>query len=419
MATPPWAIVFTLGLIIVSALILIPVLFGRYVMIGDSGLFSLGYLLAGVSMLGFSKSLLMFGLLIPSMVTVYPFFMICLLIVTSYLGNELYQMNLKDRRSSYAWTLSRERLIVFSGLLFIVLNFAGLLVSIQASWEAYLALLLLFLASGASFARAFAKKKIANPSNCENKFRVLGQWIDIISPEETIERVSKFLEKPTGVFHIVTADSLALLRAYRNPEFSGIMSRAGLIVPDGAGLSWAIDFLGSPITSRVPGVALVSQLCERASRNNWPVYFLGGNNGIAAKSAKILSDRFPGLKVLGTQCGFFLEGSEEEHAIIQEIRDTAPKILFVAMGVPKQEYFINRMRLLFPPLVAIGVGGSFDVISGVLPRAPVLMQRFALEWLFRLWKEPRRFQRILSIPRFVIAILRTKWNENIKSPKFS
>ncbi|NLI76576.1 MAG: WecB/TagA/CpsF family glycosyltransferase [Candidatus Riflebacteria bacterium] len=249
-----------------------------------------------------------------------------------------------------------------------------------------------------------------------DQVRILGVAIDPVTPDRVPDRIAAWLAGPPAFHHVVTADSLAVLRARRDPGFARLLEKASLTVPDGAGIVWAADFLGSPLPGRVPGVALVQDLSARAAREGWPVFFLGARPGVAQAAADTLAARFAGLRVAGVRHGYFPAGSAEEREVLDQVRQAGPSIVFVAMGVPRQEEFIDLLREgeWHRPVVAIGVGGSFDVLSGQVPRAPVLMQRFALEWLFRLWKEPSRLDRIARIPGFVIQVLRAKWRSGQK-----
>jgi N-acetylglucosaminyldiphosphoundecaprenol N-acetyl-beta-D-mannosaminyltransferase len=188
------------------------------------------------------------------------------------------------------------------------------------------------------------------------------------------------------------------------------MRRAELVVPDGAGIVWASDFLGCPLPGRVPGVALVDQLCSMAEKNGLRIYFLGGKPGIAEKAVEKMRQKYPQLPVAGFAHGYFKAESSEEEQIMRQIIEAKTDILLVALGVPGQEWFISRFRLTGHKCVAVGVGGSFDVISETLPRAPGWMQQFGIEWLFRLWLEPFRIGRIAKIPAFVLQVFRYKWN---------
>ncbi|OGK09608.1 MAG: hypothetical protein A2W80_07175 [Candidatus Riflebacteria bacterium GWC2_50_8] len=424
------AVLVNLALLTSSVLMLLYSTGGRRVLTGSSGIFTAGFLLAAVSLLEGSGSMLLFGLFVPSMVILFPFALISGMIVASYFGNRLHHGNSRERL--YAWSLRREKTVLFAGLFFLCLNFLALLVLIDAPTPAYFALFLLFVISLFVFVSTFARKDAGNNAPMPRQIEILGIAVDAVVPTDVIERITGYLQQnmPTpetaaqaienntdsnssSLFHIVTADSLALVRAGEEIRFKSAMQRAALVVPDGAGVVWAADFLGTPLPGRVPGVALVSQICEAAGKYGWKIFFLGGKAGIAEQAANTLNKEHS-INICGIEHGYFAPDSEEEEAVLERIARARPDIIFVALGVPRQEYFIARLRSCLKRGVAVGVGGSFDVISQTLPRAPYWMQRFAIEWLFRLWLEPRRFMRMLGIPVFVLQILRHKWNNNQK-----
>lgn len=421
------AVLVNLALLTSSVLMLIYSTGGRRVLTGSSGIFTAGFLLAAVSLLEGSGQLLLFGLFVPSMVILFPFTLISAMIVASYFGNRLHHGTSRER--IYSWSLRREKTVLFAGLFFLCLNFLALLVLIDAPTPAYFALFLLFVISLFVFVSTFARKDASNNTQVPRQIEILGIAIDAVLPADVIERIASYLQQTSpasesaadasatarsstdgsSLFHIVTADSLALVRAGEETRFKSAMQRAALVVPDGAGVVWAADFLGTPLPGRVPGVALVSQICEAAGKNGWKIFFLGGKAGIAEHAANTLNKEHS-INICGIEHGYFAPDSEEEEAVLERIARAKPDIIFVALGVPRQEYFIARLRNCLKRGVAVGVGGSFDVISQTLPRAPYWMQRFAIEWLFRLWLEPRRFMRMLGIPAFVLQILRHKWN---------
>ncbi|MBF0545908.1 MAG: WecB/TagA/CpsF family glycosyltransferase [Candidatus Riflebacteria bacterium] len=419
-STPYWAIILALNLTLSSAIfftIFLTLEKGKKP--GNSIIFPLAYLLAAISILGKSQTLLFFCILIPSMVTIYPVLLICLIIMSSFLGNELYQNDPKLRSSPYSWSLKRERIIVFTGWVFLLLNFGILLTLSIPSWKAILALSVIFTAMLASFLRAFGSRKTEeNKPDCKT-VEMLGLKIHRLSRQETLKEISKTIKENNfekSFSHVITADSLAIMRAKKDRKFNEIFQRASIVTPDGAGIVWAADFLGTPLIERVSGISLVDDICEQAAKEAWPVFFLGSAPGRAEDAAIKLNSRFPGLIVAGCHHGFFSEGSEIEDDLLRRLGELKPKILFVAMGVPRQEYFISRARMLLSGVIAIGIGGSLDVISGALPRAPLWMQKFAMEWLFRLYKEPKRFRRMMGIPAFVLLILRAKMLDSPNLP---
>jgi len=142
-----------------------------------------------------------------------------------------------------------------------------------------------------------------------------------------------------------------------------------------------------------------------AAAEGWPVYLLGSKPSIVEKAAFELQRRFPDLTVAGFRDGYFDEG---DVSVIDEIRESGAKILFVAMGIPKQEIWVTENAERLGDLLAVGVGGAFDVVSGTLKRAPELLQKIGLEWFYRLLQEPWRWKRDLDLFVFVIKVLLTK-----------
>jgi|GEM_PF-98049 len=427
-ATPPAAVAFTLVLLLTPLVVLFGAMAGRRFLVGDSGHFALGWLLSGISMIGHSKTLLLFGLLLPSAVIILPLSFVCLIILASYLGNELYETDPMRRRRMFSWNLPRQRLVVSAGLVFLSLNFTILLYTSQAGLWGFIALGILIAGVMVSFAQAFAQRVQTeipvshqeaipqkNPSSpgydeTTHRIQLFGISIDSLSRVQVLERIDGWLRSGDAFHHLITADSLAIERSRHDRSFARTLQQASLVMPDGAGLVWAADFLGMPLAERIPGVGLVEDLCKLAAEAKQPVFFVGAKPGIIDSAVALIGKRVPGLLIAGTHHGYFAADSETETQVIKLILEAKPRLLFVAMGVPRQEQFIAKLRPVASGMTAIGVGGSFDVISGQLPRAPVWMQKFALEWLFRLCKEPSRFRRMLSIPRFVTAVLREKWN---------
>lgn len=231
---------------------------------------------------------------------------------------------------------------------------------------------------------------------------MLGCRVDAVTLDEALEVLSRFIAsgKP---HHIVTLNAEMAYRALHDPEFRNIINRAGLVTPDGAGIVWAAHMLGSPVPERVAGIDLVQALAVRAAKEGWRLFLYGGAPGVAEEAARRLKKRYPGLNILGTSHGYLSPKEEEE--LLQNLRKTPPDVLLVALGSPKQEYWIARHLAELGIPVAIGVGGSLDVLAGRTKRAPRFMQRLGLEWLYRVMREPRRVKRILALPKFMIAVL--------------
>jgi N-acetylglucosaminyldiphosphoundecaprenol N-acetyl-beta-D-mannosaminyltransferase len=152
----------------------------------------------------------------------------------------------------------------------------------------------------------------------------------------------------------------------------------------------------------VTGSDGVPIIAERAAEKGWKLFFLGAAPGIADTAADILRERHPGLQIVGVYSGS--PAPEEEDALVEMVNNSGADILFVAYGAPQQDKWIARNLPRLQVSMAMGVGGAFDFIAGVIPRAPLWMQRFGLEWLFRLYLQPWRIRRILRIPRFMLAV---------------
>ncbi|MDD2378320.1 MAG: WecB/TagA/CpsF family glycosyltransferase [Aminobacterium colombiense] len=233
-----------------------------------------------------------------------------------------------------------------------------------------------------------------------------GVALDNVSMNYAVAKVHSLLIQNTGCSLITTVNSLAVQTAVKDQEYKEIVSHSALTLADGTGLIWALRFLGKPIQERITGIDFLLQLCRTASAEEWPVYLLGGKPDIADQAAKKLQALYPGLKVAGVQHGYF--SAAEEKRIIEEIRQNGTRLLFVGMGIPRQEKWIHAHRQELGDLVAIGVGGSFDVISGNLSRAPLFIQKAGLEWLYRLIQEPWRWKRDLDLFAFAVRVLLTK-----------
>lgn len=199
----------------------------------------------------------------------------------------------------------------------------------------------------------------------------------------------------TATQHVVTANAQFYVLAEERQDFRECIQGADYVCADGVSIVLACKWLGRAKATRIPGVDLVSDLCKEAASVGLKVFFLGGNPGSAERSAAILTGRFPGLQVAGISCPprGFQSNPEVLGRILSEIKESQAAILFVALGAPYQEFFIqDHVRPMNIP-VAIGIGGSLDILAGEFKRAPQYVQRLGLEWAYRLAQEPRRLAR--------------------------
>ncbi|BBD58439.1 glycosyl transferase, WecB/TagA/CpsF family protein [Nostoc sp. HK-01] len=244
------------------------------------------------------------------------------------------------------------------------------------------------------------------------KVNITGVQIDKYSFEEVVDIIVDYVLSDGSPRYVVTPNAQHVLTLQKDVHFQNIYSNAFLVVPDGVPLLWAARFLQKPLKGRVNGTDLFEKLCEVSASKGLRLFLLGGRPEAAKKVAEILQARHPDLKIVGTHCPpYGFESNAAELALINcKIKEAAPHILFVGLGAPKQEKWIysNYQQLNVP--ISIGIGVSFELVAGMVQRAPVWMQKSGLEWLFRLMVEPKRlWQRyIVGNPLFIWLVVKQK-----------
>lgn len=237
------------------------------------------------------------------------------------------------------------------------------------------------------------------------RISILGLPVDRIDMDGALTAIQRFLESDHCNL-IITADASGLAQAQDDPEFRKLFQEADLITPDSVGVLWAAKRAGTPLKERVSGVDLVARVCEKSADTGVRIYFLGAAPGVAELAAEKLRLRFPGCNIVGARHGYF--PSESDEIVAQEVAKFKPDVLFVAMGIPRQEKFIQSTARIINAKVAMGVGGSFDVFSGKTKRAPMVFQWLKLEWLWRLFLNPSKISKVRHLPRFVLLVLKEK-----------
>lgn len=231
---------------------------------------------------------------------------------------------------------------------------------------------------------------------------ILGCPVDILTMETAIEHIAECIVQQRHC-QVVTANAEILYTAQHDPGLFLTLHDADLVTADGMGVLLAARILNQPLPERVSGVDLVHSLAQHGMRAGWRFYLLGSKPEVLAAAKERLEVLYPGVQIVGSHHGYF--GQEDNAAIIDSIRASQPDILLVAMGAPKQDKWLHDYLCKSGASVGIGVGGTFDILAGSVQRAPLWMQRFGLEWLFRLWKQPSRWRRTLMLPKFVWAVL--------------
>jgi len=235
---------------------------------------------------------------------------------------------------------------------------------------------------------------------------IWGIHVDNVSMNYALSKVRMAIKRMEAPFLVVTLNAIAARLGRVDDLYRKAATSASLRLADGCGLVWGLKFLGTPVQERVTGIDFMEQICRNASVEGWPVYLLGSEEETVKRTATVLRERYQGLHICGYHSGYF--SIDEEKDIISDIRNSGAKVLFVAMGVPKQEKWLYETLPLIGPVVAGGVGGAFDVISGKLARAPQAFQKCGLEWLYRLFQEPWRFKRDLQLFTFACLVLLTR-----------
>lgn len=234
------------------------------------------------------------------------------------------------------------------------------------------------------------------------RVEVLGVPIDCVTTEQALRVVDEMLhgDKPDT---IIAVNPEKVMKARRDPILLGQLMRAGLLIPDGIGVVVAARGKQLDPVERVAGSDLMPLLCALAARKGYKVFLYGASAETNDQAVRTLRERFPQLDIAGAQDGFVKD--EDMPALIRRINDSGADILFVALGSPKQELWMDRWLSELRVKVVQGVGGTFDVLAGRVKRAPLAWRRIHLEWLYRLVCEPARIRRQTALPRFAAQII--------------
>jgi lipopolysaccharide heptosyltransferase II len=235
------------------------------------------------------------------------------------------------------------------------------------------------------------------------RVKMLGINVDALTYPQWLDQIGAWVDAGTRLHHICTLNPEFVMVAQQDAVFRAVLERSALNVADGVGLLMGAKLIGQPLPGRITGSDGVSIIAERAAQEGWSLYLLGAAEGIAERTAEILQSRYPGLVIAGTFSGS--PRAEHEAELIARVNASGADILFVAYGAPEQDKWIARNSPRLKVKMAMGVGGSFDFIAGIVPRAPEWMRGAGLEWLYRLIRQPWRLKRQLRLPRFVLALL--------------
>jgi len=270
------------------------------------------------------------------------------------------------------------------------------------------------------------------------KTEILGIKIDALNYNQYLQKIEDFLRQDKQ-HQIITVNPEIILKSLADSNYREIINQVSLVTADGIGLLWAAKFLSlksdswvstiaqmiasgaslvfypsycqEVIPERITGVDLMDKICRQASIKGWKIYLFGGGADVAEKTAEVLRKKYLNLQIVGAEEGIknYQSGQNTDEAI-SKINEKAPDIIFVAMGAPKQEYFISQNLSKIPSVkIAMGVGGSFDFISGKIKRAPDIYRDLGLEWLYRFFHQPWRALRIFNATvKFIWTVIKFK-----------
>ncbi len=235
------------------------------------------------------------------------------------------------------------------------------------------------------------------------KIDIMGVQFDSVTMAEALDTAEKIITqgKPS---YVVTPNPEIVYETMHDPDFAQLIGNAAMILPDGIGIIYAGKILKTPLKQKLPGVDFATNLLELMAKKGYRLFLFGSKPGVAQLAADKMLATTPTLEICGISDGYF----QDEAAKVAEIRAAKPHVLFVCLGSPKQEHFMsNYLEQLQIPLM-VGLGGTLDAVAGTVKRAPGWMQKLGLEWFYRLIKEPKRYKRMLRLPKFLWAVVKKR-----------
>ena len=236
-----------------------------------------------------------------------------------------------------------------------------------------------------------------------NRVNVLGVGIDNLTLSEAVDKALSLISEHRCAY-MVTPNPEIVMAAWDDPKVSKAIENADLVIPDGVGVMQAARILGTPLREHMPGIDAATEIIKRLASRGASVFLYGARPGVAEKAAERMKQRFPGLVICGTNDGY----GNDDGAVVSKINAAKPDFVMVCLGVPKQELWMAKHAAKLDAGLMAGLGGTIDVFSGQVKRAPLIWQKLKLEWLYRCFEEPKRFRKIKRIPQFIIKAWRKR-----------
>ncbi|MBS1509702.1 MAG: WecB/TagA/CpsF family glycosyltransferase [Bacteroidetes bacterium] len=240
--------------------------------------------------------------------------------------------------------------------------------------------------------------------------------VDDYTMQETIQLIDKAIAENRPIHHVVI-NAAKVVNAQKDAALKESIVDCDIINADGQAIVWASRFLGRPLPERVAGIDIMANLVKLASEKNYRIFFLGAKENVVKDVVDTYTQQYGSGIIAGYRNGYFTK--EEEADVAKQIADSGASILFVAMSSPKKEIFLNTYKHLIKTPFIMGVGGSFDVVSGLVKRAPVWMQKAGLEWFYRVLQEPRRMWKryLFGNSEFIFLVAKEKWKQTFGGKK--
>lgn len=368
----------------------------------------IGFLAGIMTITGVTKRVAFVTMIFPSFFVILPIFFIISFIFYFYLRENINEIK---KSSSYRiiWRFTHRRAIISTYFIFLYLAIVCFTLLGHASISVKVLLMLVSTISVLTLIFILTIKMEEREKHVKiRKPTLLGVAMDNLTREELLSEIELALCRDEKIF-ITTPNAIAFVIAEHNAEFREALSSASYNIPDGAGVIWASDVLDCSLGQRITGVDFMLSLLKKAESEEKSVYFLGSTDEVISELKKKVSASHPGLKICGSHNGYL--NSDDESKVIHEINSLKPDFLFVAMGMPKQELWIHRNLPQLETRLAIGVGGAFNVHSGVVNRAPKFLRICGLEWLWRFIREPWRLVLLWQLFFFVLMVLSAKIEE--------
>lgn len=239
------------------------------------------------------------------------------------------------------------------------------------------------------------------------RIEILGVPVDNVSMQQSLDLVEELISEG-GSHSIIAVNPEKVIKAQQDPYLAKRLASARLLIPDGIGVVLAARILGLAKMKRVAGAELMPEICGLANDNGYRIFLFGASPEVNQKARENLEIRYPDIQIVGNRDGFLKE--EDMPSLVQQINETEAQILFIALGSPKQELWMEKYLPQLNVNVCQGVGGTFDVISGNVRRAPYIFRKLHLEWMYRLLANPKRILRQTALPKFVYQVVMRKVN---------